>query len=183
MENGGNQRPDVGDNIRSLQLLRGALGGLAAVTMLFMMLLTLIDVTGRAIFSRPIPGSYEIMEFGLAIVIFSALPLVTWDRQHINVSILDSFFRHHAYRMQQILIQTVTSIGFVIICYCMWRQWRKLTETQALTGYLEWPIAPIALFMFILAGLGLVCALWLLWCALIGRSYPSYQDQLNEPVD
>ena len=72
-------------------IVRHALGVIAASVLFFMMMLTVFDVAGRFFLAKPIPGSFELMEFGLAIVIFSALPLVTWDRGHITVSLLEHF--------------------------------------------------------------------------------------------
>lgn len=166
-------RSDGHGTARSVRFLHGVLGGLSAFAMLFMMALTLVDVTGRSVISRPVPGSYEIIEFGLAIVVFSALPLVSWNRQHITVAILNGLFARYAYRAHQIFVQLISVVGFALVAYCMYLQWRKLGATQAITGYLEWPIAPIALFMFCLALVGLAVGLWLLWCALQGRDYPA----------
>ena len=86
----------AGDGARSALLVRRSLGWMVAAALAFMMVLTVVDVTGRFVFNRPIPGSFEVMEFCLAIVVFSALPLVTWDRRHITVSLFDSFFRRRA---------------------------------------------------------------------------------------
>ncbi len=52
----------------------------------------------------------------------------------------------------------------------------RLHQTQAITGYLEWPVAPIAYFMSILAGLSALLIVMLLWRAVAGRPYPAYDD-------
>jgi TRAP-type C4-dicarboxylate transport system permease small subunit len=41
-----------------------------------MMLLTVADVTLRALFNRPIHGTFELIELGLACSVYIALPAV-----------------------------------------------------------------------------------------------------------
>ncbi|MDE0334630.1 MAG: TRAP transporter small permease [Defluviicoccus sp.] len=164
------------DGARAALPVRRLLGWMVAVALAFMMVLTAVDVTGRFAFDSPIPGSFEVMEFCLAIVVFSALPLVTWDRRHITVSLFDSLFRGAGYRVQQCLVQGASLLAMGIVCWRMWDQGERLERTQAITGYLEWPVAPIAYFMSVLAGLSTLLILMLLWRALAGRPYPVYED-------
>ena len=100
-------------------LVRRLLGWMVALVLAFMMALTVVDVTGRFVFNRPIPGSFEVMEFCLAIVVFSALPLVTWDRRHITVSLFDSLFRGSGDRLRQGVIQLASLLGIGIVCWRM----------------------------------------------------------------
>ncbi len=176
MGDGAPRLPGAGGEIRPDLLVRRLLGWMVAVTLAFMMALTVVDVTGRFAFNNPIPGSFEVMEFCLAIVVFSALPLVTWDRRHITVSLFDSLFRRSGYRLQQGLIQLASLLGMGIVCWRMWDQGDRLDRTQAITGYLEWPVAPIAYFMSVLAGLSTMLIAMLLWRAVAGSPYPSYSD-------
>ena len=164
------------DGARSALPVRRLLGWMVALALAFMMVLTVVDVAGRFLFNRPVPGSFEVMEFCLAIVVFSALPLVTWDRRHITVSLFDPFFRGAGYRAQQALIQAASLIAMGIVCWRMWDQGDRLDRTQAITGYLEWPVAPIAYFMSVLAGLSTLLIAMLLWRAVAGRAYPAWDD-------
>ena len=173
-------RPGAPDGARTALLLRRALGWMVAIVLGFMMALTVVDVTGRFVFNRPIPGSFEVMEFCLAIVVFSALPLVTWDRRHITVSLFDTLFRGAGYRVQQSFVQGASLLGMGVICWRMWDQGGRLDRTQAITGYLEWPVAPIAYFMSVLAGLSALLIVMLLWHALAGRPYPAWGDSDGE---
>lgn len=168
--------PGASGGARPALLVRRLLGWMVAVVLGFMMVLTVVDVTGRFVFNRPIPGSFEVMEFCLAIVVFSALPLVTWDRRHITVSLFDSVFRGSGYRLQQGLVQLASLLGMGIVCWRMWDQGDRLDQTQAITGYLEWPVAPIAYFMSVLAGLSALLIVMLLWRAIVGRPYPAYDE-------
>ena len=181
MDDGGQRVSGAVEGARFAAMVRRLLGWMVAVVLSFMMALTVVDVAGRFVFNRPVPGSFEVMEFCLAIVVFSALPLVTWDRRHITVSLLDSFFRGTGYRLQQGLIQAASLLGMGIVCWRMWDQGNRLDRTQAITGYLEWPVAPIAYFMSVLAGLASLLLVMLLWRAVAGRPYPAFDDHGGEP--
>lgn len=176
----GSREPLPPGSARSALHVRRLLGWMVAIALCFMMALTVVDVTGRFVFNRPIPGSFEVMEFCLAIVVFSALPLVTWDRRHITVSLFDTLFRGAGYRVQQSLVQGASLLGMGVICWRMWDQGNRLDRTQAITGYLEWPVAPIAYFMSVLAGLASLLIVMLLWRAVAGRPYPAYHDHDGE---
>jgi hypothetical protein len=52
-------------------------GTLSGMALLGIMVLTFLDVSGRKIWSNSIPGSLELTELLMVIVIFGALPLVS----------------------------------------------------------------------------------------------------------
>lgn len=62
---------------------------LASTALFFLMVLTCIDVFGRYLFNSPVRGGTELTEMGLAIVILSALPIVTWRSGQIVVDLID----------------------------------------------------------------------------------------------
>lgn len=64
------------------------LATISAVSVLFMMLLTFVDVFLRYWFAHPISGSSEMVSFSLAMLVFAALPIVTAEDAHISVSVL-----------------------------------------------------------------------------------------------
>lgn len=60
---------------------------IAGAGMVFMMSVTLLDITMRA-FGRPIIGAVEIVSFSGAVIIGFALPYSSWMRAHIIVDLL-----------------------------------------------------------------------------------------------
>ena len=160
--------------------LRRLLGGLTGSVLFFMMAVTTLDVAARFVFAAPLPGTFELMEFGLAIVVFSAMPLVTWDRGHITVSLFDGLFRGTGRRIQQTVVMAVSTFGMAIVCARMWDQGDRLAETGATTGFLLWPRAPIAYFIAALAGLSFLLLAGLFVCALTGRRYPAFEETRAE---
>ena len=65
------------------------LGFVAAAVLFAMMTLTFVDVFGRKFFTKPIYGAYEITEFLMGMLIFSALPLVTARQGHVTIDVFD----------------------------------------------------------------------------------------------
>ena len=81
---------DAGGAIR---WLRRVLGAIVALVLCVIMGLTFCDVFMRYWFAAPIRGASEIVRFAMAILIFSAFPLVTLSQQHITVNLLQGSLR------------------------------------------------------------------------------------------
>lgn len=156
-------------DILAARWLYRALTVLVAIVMFAMMSLTTLDVAGRALFSRPIKGAFEINTFLLAILIFSSLPLITWDDKHISVSLFEQWIPAPVRWALSVLLSALSTAVVAGITHRMWIQGRLMAEGQHITGFLEWPIAPIAYFMSVLSGLTTVILIVLTWHKLTGR--------------
>ena len=98
--------------------MRNALTALVSIVMFAMMMLTTADVVGRA-FGKPIKGSFEIVTFMLAILIFCALPLISWDEKHIKVNLFDDWIPAPILRALNVLwaiIMTIVMAGIASRC-------------------------------------------------------------------
>ena len=71
------------------RLFEWVCGALAAVALFCIMTLTFFDVGGRKLASTSIPGSLELTELLMVVVIFAALPLVSIRREHVVFDSLD----------------------------------------------------------------------------------------------
>jgi TRAP-type transport system small permease protein len=80
-------------------LLARLFGYLAALSLSFMMLLTVADVVLRKWFARPIPGMLELVELGLVCTIFIALPAVFLRDEHLVVDVIDHFAHRTVVRL------------------------------------------------------------------------------------
>src|SRR5207253_3109449 len=65
------------------------LGVAASAILLAMMLLTVVDVVARYIFSRPVGGAFEITELMLVVLIFAGLPLGSFSDEHAVMDFID----------------------------------------------------------------------------------------------
>ena len=61
--------------------LEKLLGLISAVVLFLMMIITTVDVFGRYVLNKPLPGGFEMTEMALAVLIYAALPLVSMRRE------------------------------------------------------------------------------------------------------
>jgi TRAP-type transport system small permease protein len=136
---------------RRLRHLTRLLSGIAAFCLFAMMALTFADVLGRYVFNSPINGAFEIVEFLLALVIFSGLPLVALDDAHITVSIFDKLFKPHALRVKKLVLSLGSAAAVAFIADRMWHQASDMVVSQTISGVLEVSLAPVVFAMAALA--------------------------------
>jgi TRAP-type C4-dicarboxylate transport system permease small subunit len=139
-------------------------------TLLFaMMTITAVDVIGRYLFSAPVPGGFEIVQYLMAVVVFASLPLTTAAESHLSVSLIGSHLRGRPQRIHRILVLAFSCVALSVIAWRMADQGAILAGSQQISGFLELPLAPVAWVMSVLAALATVIALVKLCAALLGR--------------
>jgi TRAP-type transport system small permease protein len=101
--------------------LETALGMLCALPLALVLVVTFVDVFARYLFSSPIRGSVEIIEFAMALVVFGALPLVTRSRGHVTVSLLDGVVGSAAARRaKQLLCDGLSVLALGVLAWRLW---------------------------------------------------------------
>lgn len=179
----GSRRESEGAPSLFLRVARTVLLAIVCIAMFTMMMLTTADVTGRALLNFPIKGSDEIVAFLFAIVIFAALPLVTWDQQHITVSLFERWLRGPVEKVLAVLISATCTVVVAGIAYRLWIQANLMAEGRHVTGALEWPIAPI---VYVMSGFSTIAAIILLiltWEKLRGGSRISTADRESKSME
>ncbi|MBW2030978.1 MAG: TRAP transporter small permease [Deltaproteobacteria bacterium] len=89
---------------------------LAATALVFLMILTGIDVTMRYVFNAPIPGSFEITQYVLPVVIAFGMAKCSLENGHVSVELLISrlpgrmraFMKSIAYLLFTVLYGLIT---------------------------------------------------------------------------
>ncbi len=135
------------------------LGTVAAIDLAAMMTLTFLDVTGRKFFASPIYGAYEITEFMMGVLIFSALPLVTARENHVTIDVFDHFIAPHIGRWQRVVVNLVSS---VVLAFLGWRLWilsASHLRTNEVTMTLHIPHGPFSRAFAVLAMLAAIACL------------------------
>jgi TRAP-type C4-dicarboxylate transport system permease small subunit len=132
-------------------------GTLAGLALLGIMVLTFFDVSGRKIWSNSIPGSLELTELLMVVVIFGALPLVSLKGEHVVFDSLDAVFPAWFQKIQQALIHLACAALLFGLAYLMWQTGADIASTGETTAQLKIPKAPFIQGMGVLCGLtGLV---------------------------
>ncbi|MDQ7742816.1 TRAP transporter small permease [Hydrogenophaga pseudoflava] len=138
------------------KLLRWTTGLMAAMALFSIMWLTLFDVTGRKFLNHSVPGGLELTEILMVIVIFGALPLVSWRGEHVVFDSLDHLIPPWVKEVQNRLIELVCAATFAGLAWLMMQRALRFAEYGDTTVYLQFSIAPVA---WLMAGLLLITAL------------------------
>jgi len=141
-----------------LKKLLETLCGLLSGTALFaIMALTFLDVAGRKLLSNSIPGSLELTELLMVVVIFGALPLVSQRGEHVVFDSLDSYLPAFIRRLQTILVSTLCGVALLALAWLMWQTGNQFLESGETTAQLKIIKAPFLYGMGVLCGVtGLV---------------------------
>lgn len=127
------------------------LGTLAALDLAAMMLLTFFDVTGRKFFSSPVYGAYEITEFMMGVLIFSALPLVTAREGHVTIDVFDHFIAPDIGRWQRVIVNLLSSVVLAFLGVRLWILSASHLRTNEVTMTLHIPHGPFSRAFAVLA--------------------------------
>ena len=137
-----------------LDLLCGLLSGIALFAI---MALTFFDVLGRKLASNSIPGSLEMTELLMVVVIFGALPLVSRRGEHVEFDSLDPYLPAWVRRAQWVGVHLLCAVVLLALAWLMWRTGGQFAETGEITAQLQIRKAPFIYGMAVLCGLtGLV---------------------------
>jgi TRAP-type transport system small permease protein len=133
-----------------LDLLCGLLSGIALFAI---MALTFFDVVGRKFASHSIPGSLEMTELLMVVVIFGALPLVSRRGEHVEFDSLDPYLPQWVRRAQWLVVNVLCGGVLLALAWLMWRTGGQFAESGETTAQLQIVKAP---FIY---GMGVLCAL------------------------
>lgn len=128
-------------------------GGAAALALFTTMVLTFFDVGGRKLFSQSIPGSLELTEMLMVLVIFSALPLVSLRGEHVVFNSLDGMLGPLARRVQRALVNVLCAAALLGMAWLMWGAAGDMARAGETSAQLRIPRYP---FIYAMA---LLCAL------------------------
>lgn len=98
--------------------LRQGLVYLAAFALCLLILITVVDVFGRYVLNAPLPGAFESVRALMALVTFSALPLVCVRNEHLRAGILDHLISQRLNLLREPLVQI---ISVTVLCGITWR--------------------------------------------------------------
>lgn len=100
----------------------------AAAILLAMMLLTVVDVIARYVFSRPVRGAFEVTELMLVVLIFAGLPLVSFSEEH---AVMDFIDRVTGVRGQRVLRRAVEAASAAFMFLLAWLTWLRADRIWA----------------------------------------------------
>jgi TRAP-type C4-dicarboxylate transport system permease small subunit len=137
------------------KLLKRLCSVLSAAALFGIMALTLVDVVSRKLLAGSIPGSLEVTELLLVVVIFAGLPLVSLHGEHVVFDSLDPLLPPALRRVQSLIIDLLCAAGLAVIGWVMWTKAGQMLEygdkTQQLGLTLGWFVYLMSILIFITA--------------------------------
>ena len=143
--------------------LRTLCGLLAAAALFAIMALTLVDVSGRKLISTSVPGSLELTELLMVVVIFTSLPLVALAGEHVVFDSLDPWLPGWLKRAQQAAIDLLCAAALAGLAWLMWTKGSQMTGYGDTTAQLRLPLGVFVHMMGLLIGLAAFAHLLLVW--------------------
>lgn len=116
---------------------------IAAATLFALMVMTFADVILRSAFNAPLAAGTELTKIFMAIIVFTALPLVTWRGEGIVVDLLDPLFSKTLARIRDVVIDLASGI---LLFWPAFRLWDFVERTRSYgdtTEFLQWPLWPV----------------------------------------
>lgn len=95
---------------------------ISAIVIFIMMFYITADVLGRDIFSRPIPGTYEVSEMLMVLVVFLGLAYTQAMGGHIRTEVLLRFFPPRG----RLIVEIISNLAFFIVFgFLVWEGTKK----------------------------------------------------------
>ncbi len=127
--------------------LQTALGITSAGVLFLMMSLTAVDVAGRYLLNKPVPGGFELTEILLAALIYCGLPLVSARREHIVIDTFDVYFSARFKRALDVVAEVLCAATLAGVGYLIFLRAVRVAEYGDTTNVLKLPLAPVAYLM------------------------------------
>jgi len=101
------------------KLIEALCSVLAAAALFAIMWLTLVDVTSRKLLAGSVPGSLELTELLMVVVIFAGMPLVSLRGEHVVFDSLDPLLPRWLRRTQQFVIDFLCALALGGVAWLM----------------------------------------------------------------
>lgn len=152
-----------------------------ALTTLGLVLLTVADVIGRYFFGAPILGATELTRLGMAVLIFTSLPVISGRGEHICVDLFDGYYSSKIARWRDGIINVIFGICLLFLLPRINVLAQRAMTYGEHTEYLKLPVFYINYFFLFWVG---VAALSLLFRGILMLLNIIKNDdaQQNEPL-
>ena len=117
------------------------------------MALTFFDVIGRKFLDQSIPGSLELTELLMVVVIFAGLPLVSLRGEHVVFDTMDSYLANWVLKIQKAVVNLLCAAALLGLAWVMWGNGDQFMASGETTAQLKLLKAP---FIY---GMAVLCAL------------------------
>jgi TRAP-type C4-dicarboxylate transport system permease small subunit len=116
-----------------------------SIALAVLMFLTVADVFGRYLFNRPVPGTFELTEMFMVLIVFMALGLAQQHKEHISLDLAYNYFPKRSKSVIDIFVEAVNLLIVAGITWQLYEYSVRMAEGNYTTAVLELPIRPFVL--------------------------------------
>ncbi len=143
----------------TLRLFQNSINLVLVVMLPLMVALTFTDVIGRRLFNTPVYGANDITEHMMAIIIFAGLPLLTMQRAHLSVDLLDHWLLRPKWRIWHKLVDVLIAAILGLIAFEYYIAIGEAGMINEVSQALNIPRAWMYTFICVTTGLAAIAAL------------------------
>ena len=144
-------------------LLVNVLSYIATALLFSLMSLGCADVVGRYFLGKPVTGGLEVTELLLAAMIFVGLPLVSIQRGHVGLEILDAIAPPWLARVLHWFSHILTGAALTYLSWMLLQRAENLYSAGETTAVLQLPLYPVAYLMSACVGLAALVTFAIAW--------------------
>ncbi|SIP93252.1 TRAP transporter small permease [Marinobacterium stanieri] len=127
------------------------LEAVSSLVLFTLMALTCVDVVGRYLFNSPLHGGTELTEIGLAVMVFAAMPVITWRGGHIVVDLLDRFLGSKVVKALSLFAALVMSTSLYFLALRIFELGERSIRRGVVTEFLAMPTGYIVQYIAIMS--------------------------------
>lgn len=110
------------------------------ISIIFMILMVVIDVFGRYLFNSPLPATFEMSQLIMPIAIFPAFAYALSTRQHVRVSLITDRLPPRAQSACDAFAYLLGLVFAVLITYWGWQQfWESFATKEIMPAAISVP--------------------------------------------
>jgi len=118
---------------------------IGSIALALLMFLTIADVFGRYLFNQPVPGTFELTEMLMVLIVFLALGLAEHHNEHIS---LDLAYNYFSSRLKKVTDLVVDLVNLVVVAAITWQLYDysvRMLDGNYTTAVLQLPIHPFVI--------------------------------------
>lgn len=142
--------------MRILRLITRYMAHVSAAALFFLMMLTVVHVTGRSFFNSPVTGAIEISGYVLLLIVTLGWCSVALAQGHIKVDLVVDRLPKRA---QFIIINITLIFSFVMLALATWANGIAAMGDPRYTSILKIPDIPFKWVMTVGFGMFCICTL------------------------
>lgn len=143
---------------RFVALSRRILQRLTGSLLVALMLLTFIDVIGRYFLGQPVPGGHVLVQCLVCLLVFTGLPLVVLDDEHLRVRLLDGRMTQRQRKWRDFAVKLVIVGALAILAGQMFWQTAYFSDNGEYFESIRIPVSWMAGYAAVATGIAVLFA-------------------------